>query len=491
MMNSNRTCMILIFAASSMVTFVPTATLAGIVLSTDFTGRTVSGPVVSNIPWITTGVEDPGDLTAIGPNLVFDTADAQNHFAPDRNIDNEGPWSVDVPLVLAAGVPSITLDDVVLGWQHFNNAGNFQTASRSADWTVTVTGSSSGLLGTCSARNVAGIRGLEKLTFDSPLILPSTETYVLNISVRGTTVGNNTGLYKLTVNDSPPASWEQWPYPAPAGQVRLMSWNIEFLNTRTPPRTADQLDLLAQRIAGFDAGIIALQEITQLSVLEDIAANLGPTWEVLSTSGQQTAILYDQSKVTLISGGTLTTLSASPYTTYPGVSNRKPITGVFEPVGGGDPFRVIGVHCHPSDWSTSQAEGQWLNEELRALLDAADGPEDIFVVGDYNNSSLSGPMITELLQGDVVSLLRRDGGQTMVLSSVVLDYCAVTPGALARVPKASSFAVNCMDYGESPEDFEATYSDHYPIVVDLNVPEPATLALLALSGSMLLRRQKD
>jgi endonuclease/exonuclease/phosphatase family metal-dependent hydrolase len=280
-----------------------------------------------------------------------------------------------------------------------------------------------------------------------------------------------------------------WPYPTPDGQVRLMSWNIEFFNTRTPPRTAEQLDLLAQRIAGFDAGVMALQEIWELSVLRDIAAKLGPTWKVISTSGQRNAILYDESKVILVSGGTLTKLSVPPYTSHPGKAvGDRPVTGVFKPVGGGDPFRVIGVHCHPSDSANRVAEGQWLHDQTAAFLNTIGEPKDIFVLGDYNEQP-GGAVFTTLLQDDVLNLLPNENGiGTYVGTYSDIDHCSVTQGGLDRLPKPSSFVVRSWDYGESPEDFQATYSDHYPIVVDLNVPEPATMSLLVLGGLAVIRR---
>lgn len=181
---------------------------AAIVASTDFTGRTVTGLVVSDITWTTLGVDDPGDLTAINESPgtlpgIFDTANTAGHFAPDKNTGNEGPWSVDIPLVVAAGFTSITLESVDLDWQHFTNSGAFQGPARSVDWTVTVTGSLSGLLDTITALNVTGVSGIETLTFGSPLVLPATESYLVNINATGSNgTGNNSGLDALAINGS-------------------------------------------------------------------------------------------------------------------------------------------------------------------------------------------------------------------------------------------------------------------------------------------------
>jgi len=174
------------------------------ILFTDFTGRTVSGKTAGNIPWTTLGVQDPGDLTWVvestGPTntSLFDTANAQGHFAPDMNIDNEGPWSVTIPLTLTT--PEITLEDVILDWQHFNNSGGFQTVDRAAKWTISVTGSSSGPIGSVTG-TVNGKSGIETLTFSSPLTLTNAETYDVKLYVEkgGATAGNNTGLDAVTL----------------------------------------------------------------------------------------------------------------------------------------------------------------------------------------------------------------------------------------------------------------------------------------------------
>jgi arylsulfatase len=175
--------------------------------ATEFTGRTVSGKTASNIAWTTSGVANPGNLTWVneggGPTNtgLFDTPNAQGHFAPNLNIGSEGPWSVTIPLRPTA--PELSLTAVVIRWQHFDNAGLFQISSRSANWTVSVTGSVSGALGSVTASGVSGLSGVETLTFASPLVLSSAETYALKIRVAGTTTsGNNTSLDALSIEGS-------------------------------------------------------------------------------------------------------------------------------------------------------------------------------------------------------------------------------------------------------------------------------------------------
>lgn len=205
-MNRNQTRTALsLAAAAALALCLPSASHAAIILSTDFSSRTVSGDTASNITWATNGVSDPGDLTAVDVNAtgklagLFDTTNAQGHFAPDMNTGNEGPWSTS--LTLALTVPEISLEDVVLDYQHFNNSGNFQTVGRLVDWTVTVTGSVSGQLDSVQVIGTSSKSGTETIVFGTPLMLTSGESYDVTILAEGGNGdGNNTGLDGLTLN---------------------------------------------------------------------------------------------------------------------------------------------------------------------------------------------------------------------------------------------------------------------------------------------------
>lgn len=218
---------LLVTAACALASGAAAAPLA----ATDFTGRKVSGRTASEIPWTVSGVENPGNLTwaneGAGPTNtgLFDTPDAQGHFAPDLNIDNEGPWSVTIPLRPTA--PELTLTAVVIDWRHFNNQGLFQTASRSANWTVSVTGSVSGLLGSVTASGVSGLAGRQTLTFGPPLALSNRESYGVKIHVTGTTTGNNTSLDAVSIEGSTGAAAPTALLPlsiAPAQDGFHLSW---------------------------------------------------------------------------------------------------------------------------------------------------------------------------------------------------------------------------------------------------------------------------
>ncbi len=176
------------------------------ILSTDFAGRTVAGATASSIPWLTNGVADPGDLTAVDINnaapgtfQLFDTPNSQGHFAPDLNVANEGPWEVDIPIALEGG--PVEIQQVVLDWQHFNNGGAFQSAgiNRPLDWTVELIGQVAGLVDSETVNTGSGGFGETTLDFGS-VFLTADQDWIMRIrAVSTTTTGNNTGLDGINV----------------------------------------------------------------------------------------------------------------------------------------------------------------------------------------------------------------------------------------------------------------------------------------------------
>lgn len=171
---------------------------SAVILNTDFTNRSISEAIASNITWATNGVADAANLTTTGSFTLFDTAAAQGCFSPDRNVGNEGPWTTLVPLNLITS--AISIDDVVLVYKHFNNSGNAQSANRTVNWAVSVTGSLSGLIGSKDVAGISSTSGTVTATFTPALELNSGETYSLSITASATSSGNNTGLNELTVN---------------------------------------------------------------------------------------------------------------------------------------------------------------------------------------------------------------------------------------------------------------------------------------------------
>ncbi|MGK7884572.1 MAG: PEP-CTERM sorting domain-containing protein [Crocosphaera sp.] len=178
---------------------------AATILSTDFDGRTVSGATASNLNWITNGVSDPGDLTA--DFNLFDTAATQDLFAVDRNIQNEGPWTVDIPVEV--GSQGIELDEITLDAYIFNNSGNQQNFSLDFDLTIDLLDSTqTNVLATDSVVDQFPNSVGSSIPNPSPLpfvfdftgnILEANTTFFLRLTASGEGPGNNGGIDNLVV----------------------------------------------------------------------------------------------------------------------------------------------------------------------------------------------------------------------------------------------------------------------------------------------------
>lgn len=262
-----------------------------------------------------------------------------------------------------------------------------------------------------------------------------------------------------------------FPFPPAADHLRVMAWNLEFFNSRTPARTSQQLDDLAQRIIGTGAAVIALQEMNEISALNDLRNRMGNPWAVLTSGlgiGQQNALLYDTSKVTIsdtqfvnIHDGVL----------YPHEwAYRSPVTAVFSPVG--DPsvkFRVIGIH---GSWQTQEFrddQGFWLSDYVDDLIADQNEPHEIFLLGDYNGTIPAAPHNGIISGGDLTDVPKRNGDDTTIYPGLKLDFIYATQLAKARLTDPTSFVVRPEYYGETGPVFKDTYSDHLPVFVDYRI----------------------
>ncbi|MDQ8206306.1 PEP-CTERM sorting domain-containing protein [Coraliomargarita sp. SDUM461003] len=184
---------------------------AATILSTDFSGRTVTGNIASEIAYVTNGVSNPGDLTVTqatgitgsGLNGLFNTTQAQGFFAPDLNTGNQGNWTFSVPITLT--VSSIMIDEVELDGAMFDNNGNLQvTSPRSTSIKLSIVGSSSGevFFNTLTASNPStNAAWSAPLTYTPSVTLTNAETWnIVFTTTNGADSGNNTGVDSFTVS---------------------------------------------------------------------------------------------------------------------------------------------------------------------------------------------------------------------------------------------------------------------------------------------------
>jgi endonuclease/exonuclease/phosphatase family metal-dependent hydrolase len=282
---------------------------------------------------------------------------------------------------------------------------------------------------------------------------------------------------------------QTFPYPTPANHLRVVTWNLEFFNDRFTKtqgaeqnRTSAELDLLAQRIKDFDASVIALQEIDQISALNDLRNRMGGAWQVYAGNvgafPQQNALLYDASRVDMLSAAYVYINTNFHLQLYPEWTYRSPVTAVFSPKGHSDEqFRVIGIHGHYNDANARDIQGYWLSSHLTNLLNNSNEPNLVVLLGDFNGAVPAAPHNGLISGGYLTNVAKRNGELTTIYSDLKLDYIYVTAAARMRLTDPTAFVVRPEYYGETGAQFEAPYSDHLPVLIDYAIPQPNAPAI--------------
>ena len=223
---------------------------------------------------------------------------------------------------------------------------------------------------------------------------------------------------------------------------------------------------IATRIGTFDAAILALQEISSAALLDELRESLGESWRIYRPESLN-AFLYDTDRVEALSLEVLERLESLPFTAYTGRATFLPISGVFRPrTAEAQPFRVINVHFHPSSAATRTAEGEWISRKVVELLHTPGEPEDIVLLGDMNGDPAEAPHPALRVTNDLV-FLEKENGPSTFWSGVAIDHIYTTSSLSGAVPKGTAFVVRPGHYGETIEQFEETYSDHFPVFVDV------------------------
>lgn len=254
--------------------------------------------------------------------------------------------------------------------------------------------------------------------------------------------------------------------PAP-NHLRIMTWNIEFFNTRVPPRTSTQLNALGQRIIESQAAVVALEEMNDTTALQDLRNRMGSPWAVYLTSGQQNAFLYDTSKVTISDSSFV----YSHGTTYPESLYRAPVTAIFSPVAAPSfKFRLIGIHGHWNDPNLRDVEGFWLSDYVDDLLANPSEPRSIILLGDYNGEVPAAPHNGIVSGGKLENIPKRNGDITTIYTNKI-DYIYATYEARQQLSEPTTFVVRPEYYGETGTDFRDTYSDHLPVFIDYAITD--------------------
>jgi len=281
-------------------------------------------------------------------------------------------------------------------------------------------------------------------------------------------------------------------HPVPANHLRFVTWNLEVFNQRNTnpfhkgnpngPRTPAQLNKLAKRIIGLKAAIISLQEMNDVPALYDLRDRMnggkeakGP-WQVQaisdSTTRQQNALLWDDTKVALVNAGfAFSTPSAGMYPHE--FAYRSPVTCLFSPKGNPErKFRMIGIH---GSWQTEdfrKDQGRWLSAYIADLLKDPNQPREIILAGDMNGTNAPGDEPHEgIISGGHMFYIPKRNKDDTAIGGPSIDSFYLTESARKKLTDPTSFVVRNDFYGESETEFRLVCSDHFPVFIDYFVGE--------------------
>lgn len=268
------------------------------------------------------------------------------------------------------------------------------------------------------------------------------------------------------------------PAQSPTATLRIGAWNLEQLGFREPARTDADLDAIAAFIRELGVAVLGVAEIGGEDALKDLCRRVGPTWDcLLGTTGgfreqpsQQIGVgfLWNRSFVELLHAEEPLDLPREA-DGLP-IFHRVPVSACFRAIGGGPDFRAVVVHLKAGqkedDEKKREAEVAALRAWLEALQRRPGEDPDIVVLGDFNHS-YGARAYQRFCAGDFVRYLRREPlTPTIVHFDAPIDHIAVVPGF--REPIATTFRVHNAGGLRDKEAWRRSYSDHFPVTVDLD-----------------------
>ncbi len=283
--------------------------------------------------------------------------------------------------------------------------------------------------------------------------------------------------------------------------IRIGTWNIEHFGQRdkfqdrpdSPPnRTPEQIEGVAEFLAGMDVDVLALQEIGGPEPLQNLLEHLDADYRFcLGTTG-----LYGETRISvgfLWNSSRVELVQCEEMADFPrkvgdlSVFHRKPVNAVFRVIAGGAKgmdFRAITVHLKASRGTKNEnkrkAEVTVLRDYITRLLASAGEDQDIVVLGDFNHTY--GAPAHEVFAADgfveyATGFSSDAPSPTIVWFDEPIDHIALTDGIRMDLIEGSYRRHNQQgEYTPEAKDqiteiekaWRVNYSDHYPVTVDLD-----------------------
>ena len=168
------------------------------------------------------------------------------------------------------------------------------------------------------------------------------------------------------------------------------------------------------------------------------------------------------------------------------VFHREPVVGAFRDRAGGPDFRVISVHLKagrtPEDFERREAEAKALRGYLEKLVADDKEDDDIIVVGDFNHDYSASE--ADVFREGAFAKFLTGRGRSIIHFDRQIDH-AVPLGSFEEV-KESSFEIHNREGLRDPKKWRNTYSDHFPVTVDLEaLPDDDSSATFGKTGRRL------
>ena len=275
--------------------------------------------------------------------------------------------------------------------------------------------------------------------------------------------------------------------------LRLGAWNLEHFGSRNdPPRTDEDVQAIADYIRDLDVQVLAVCEVNGEKPLQELVKRIGSDWKfVLGTSGRvgqegqvAVGVLWDDARVEMLGVGELSELSERSSAGL--IFHRAPVVASFRDRAGGPDFRVLSVHFKagrtPEDFDRRTAEGKSLRAYLEKLASDESQDDDIVVLGDFNHDPSAGEADAWTDGGFAKFLNGR--GRSIIHFDRQIDH-AVPLGTFEEI-REGSFTVHNRDGLRDAKKWRNTYSDHFPVTVELEaVPDDDAEAKLSSVGRRL------
>ena len=273
--------------------------------------------------------------------------------------------------------------------------------------------------------------------------------------------------------------------------LRFGWWNLEFFGNRNdPPRTEADLQAIAEFIRRLDVQVIGVCEVNGPEPLKDLCRRLGPRWKfVVGRSGYlgeqgriAPGIIWDDARVEMLGAGEMESLRREQ------LFHRIPVTAAFRCREGGPDFRVVTLHLKagrdPEDMARRREEIAAVRVWLQSLRESPGEDGDIVVMGDFNHDARAGEASLWTSDALVRFLSPRGNQRSIVHFNRQIDH--ILPlGGFDEVETRSLVVHN--DQGmRDREAWRRTYSDHFPLTIDLApVPDDDPEAKFSAQGKRL------